>query len=60
MTVLIKTLFHFVYAENYQKRNNYVMKLRFLVENTERAHRIWKAYKDKNTGEKSQSHNYNI
>ena len=36
------------------------MKLRFLVENTERAHRIWKAYKDKNTGEKSQSHHENI
>ena len=60
MTVLIKTLFRFVYAENYQKRNNYVMKFRFLVENTELAHRIWKAHKDKDTGKKSQSHHYNV
>ena len=36
----MKTPFHFVYAENYQKRNDYVINLPFLDENADRFHRV--------------------
>ena len=59
MTVLIKTLFHFVFAENYKKRNDYVMKLPFLVENTNPAIEFGKPTTTK-TLEKSQSHHHKV